>query len=302
MDSTNDFRGSYGANSINVEISDKYDGITVKDFLKSELHLSATLIKHVKFGGIHVNGNGVTVRAVLKVGDELVIDFPSENSENIEPIATPLKIIYEDEDLLAVDKPADMPVHPSKGNHMVTLANAVAAYMGGNFVFRAINRLDRDTSGIVIIAKNQFVASRLSDSMKNGAFEKSYHALLASTPTERCGIINAPIEREMEGNIKRVVRSDGKQAITEYTVLRSLADGRALCEIRLHTGRTHQIRVHMAHIGAPLFADFLYGCAVLGKKYYLRCTNIRFPHPITEQIIDLRVPHDFPIEIGPENC
>ena len=279
----------FGERSIELTIPLTHDGTKVKDFLRNHLKLSSTMVKRVKFGGIKLNGNVVNVLAVLKAGDHLTIEFPDENSEGIEPIAAPLTIVYEDDHLLVLDKPENMPVHPSKGNHLVTLANAVMAYMGRGFVFRAVNRLDRDTSGLVIVAKNQFSASRMSEDMKAGRFEKRYVALLASVPKEKCWTIDEPIEREAPGNIKRVVRQDGKRAITEYCVTKEYADGTALCEIRLLTGRTHQIRVHMAHIGSPLFADFLYGVPVPGEKYFLRCVNIRFPHPVTAEILDFNI-------------
>ena len=279
----------FGERSIDLKVSPMHDGIKVKDFLRNHLKLSSTMIKRVKFGGIKLNGNVVNVLAILKSGDHLVIEFPDENSEGIEPIKSPLTIVYEDEHILVLDKPENMPVHPSKGNHLVTLANAVMAYMGRDFVFRAVNRLDRDTSGLVIVAKNQFAASRLSDDMKAGKFEKRYVALLSSVPKEKAGRVDAPIEREAPGNMKRVVRSDGKRAITEYCVTKEYDDGTALCEIRLLTGRTHQIRVHMAHIGSPLFADFLYGTPIPDRKYFLRCVNISFPHPVTTEILNLSV-------------
>jgi hypothetical protein len=130
----------------------------------------------------------------------------------------PLRILYEDDDILAVDKPTNMPTHPSKGNNLPTLANAVMGYYGGNFVFRSVNRLDRDTSGIVIIAKNRMSAYALSDSMKKGLWKKKYNALVEGVPNPIEATIDAPIERIEEGNIKRTVREDGKRAITKYKV------------------------------------------------------------------------------------
>ena len=268
--------------SFKIKISPEADGMRMSEYLKRILGFSSTLITKVKYGGVILNESTVTMRATVKAGDELQIIFPSEESENVLPIPTPLDILYEDEYLIAVNKPKNMPVHPSRGNHLVTLANAIAAYLDKPFVFRAVNRLDRDTCGIVIIAKDQYCAARLSASMKSGNFEKYYTALLSSVPKEKSGIINAPIEREEEGSIKRIVRDDGKEALTEYKVTKIFDDGRALCEIRLHTGRTHQIRVHFAHIGSPLYNDFLYGTIVdPNATYSLCCSKIVFPHPIT---------------------
>ncbi len=257
---------------------------TVKDFLRAE-GLSVTLIKEAKYGGIFLNGQNVTVRATVNEGDEIEIYQKEKISEGIPPMDIPLTVHYEDEWLIAVDKPTNMPTHPSKGNNLPTLANAVMNYFGGDFVFRSVNRLDRDTSGIVIIAKNQLSAGRLSESMKKGLWEKKYHALVEGVPSST-GIIDAPIARIAEGNIKRCVRPDGKSAITKYEVIEQRKNS-ALCSVTLLTGRTHQIRVHFAHIGHPLVSDFLYGKKG-DKEYYLRCVEIKFPHPFTNETVVIR--------------
>lgn len=259
--------------------------ITMKDYLRHR-GLSVTLVKRAKYGGIHLNGEVVTVRAEVNLGDLIEIYAEDNVSEGIPPMDLPLTVLYEDEDILAVDKPTNMPTHPSKGNNLPTLANAVMGYYGGDFVFRSVNRLDRDTSGIVIIAKNQFSAGALSSTMKKGMWNKKYHALISGIPTEKSGVIDAPIERVEEGNIKRMVRDDGKRAITEYLVIEEYEKD-CLCELHLLTGRTHQIRVHMAHIGHPLVSDFLYGTPS-DKEYYLRCKEISFPHPRTGEILTIK--------------
>ena len=277
-----------------VSVPEESDGIKIREFLKRRLNFSTALIAKVKFGGVLLNGTAVTMRAIVHSRDTIEIIFPEEKSENVEPIYAPIDVVYEDEYILAVNKPQNMPVHPSRGNHLITLGNAVAAYLGEPFVFRAVNRLDRDTSGIVIIAKDQYTASRLSDEMKSGGFEKYYAALLERLPEIPQGIIDAPIEREFPDTIKRVVREDGKRAITEYKVIDEYPDGRAICEIKLHTGRTHQIRVHFAHIGAPLYNDFLYGTRTdEDRTYSLACTKIVFSHPITNERLVISVERPF---------
>ena len=257
----------------------------LKSYLYS-LGLSVTLVKKAKYGGILLNGEVVTVRARVNAGDKIEIYVDEEKSEGIPPMDIPLRVLYEDEDILAVDKLTNMPTHPSKGNNLPTLANAVMGYYGGDFVFRSVNRLDRDTSGIVIIAKNRISASALSSSMKKGLWSKKYHALVDGCPSPSESTVDAPIERVAEGNIKREVRADGKRAITKYRVIESCGDS-SLCEISLLTGRTHQIRVHMAHIGHPLCSDFLYGTPS-EKEYFLRCVEISFPHPKTNEIIVIK--------------
>ena len=219
------------------------------------------------------------MREIVDNGDEIEIILKGTKSSDIKPMNIDIKVLYEDEHLVALDKPINMPTHPSRGNSLPTLANAVMGMYGEDFTFRAVNRLDRDTSGIVIIAKDQLTAFNLSKDMQSGKFKKKYMCRVKGMPKESSGLIDAPIERECEGSIKRVVREGGKRALTEYRVIES--DGESsLCEIILHTGRTHQIRVHMAHIGTPLVNDFLYGTPS-DEEYFLRCTEISLPHPIT---------------------
>ena len=246
--------------------------IRISEYLKTKCGFSHALITKVKFGGVFINGENVHMRATVKKGDTVVVNLPHEKSD-IPPIDIPLNIIYEDDDMIAVDKPSNMPTHPSRGNSLPTLANALSAYFGEGFIFRSINRLDRDTSGIVLVAKNSYSAIKLYKKMRERGFVKKYVALVSGIPKEEHGVIDAPIEREAEGSIKRTVRLDGKPAVTEYKIIKKLPSGNSLCEITLHTGRTHQIRVHMAYIGHPLVDDFLYG-EKMGEEYYLRCVRL----------------------------
>lgn len=261
----------------------------IRDYLKNHLGFSTSLIAKVKYGGVFLNGVAVHMRALVKSGDEITVDFPDEESENITPIEMPLDILYEDEYLLAVNKPKNMPVHPCRGNHLPTLAEGVRAYLGKPFVFRAVNRLDRDTSGIVLIAKSQLAAAKMCVAMQKKHFDKTYIAVVSGVPEEECGVINAPIERESEGNIKRIVTPSGKESITEYEVLSKTDDGNSIVRVKAITGRTHQIRVHFAYIGHPLVDDFLYGeRSNEGKTYTLHCTEITFPHPKDNEPLTIR--------------
>lgn len=258
----------------------------ISEYLRMRLGLSVTLIKRVKFGGIFLNRENVHMRAMVQNGDEIEIRFPKEASEGIPPMDLPLEILYEDAHLIAVCKPRNMPTHPSKGNSLPTLANAVMHYFGEDFVFRAVTRLDRDTSGIVLIAKTQYAAARLSEDMKAGKFKKIYTAIAQGIPKEKEGRIDAPIRREAEGEMRRIVAEDGKHAVTDYRVIHERADGNAILSLRLHTGRTHQIRVHMAYIGHPLLGDFLYGTKS-ENGYFLHCTKMEIPHPITGEMLTI---------------
>ena len=257
-------------------IADIEKEMMLKEYLPS-LGLSVTLIKKIKRSGIFVDGIPCTVRATIKKGSKITLCLPEEKSEGIPPIEIPLNIVYEDEWILVVDKPTNMPTHPSRGNSLPTLANAVMAKYDGDFVFRSITRLDRDTSGLVLIAKDANTANHLSREIKQGRMYKKYEALVSGIPERKYDVIDAPIRREEEGSMKRIVAPDGKQAITEYYV-KEICDGNALCDVILHTGRTHQIRVHFAHIGHPLLGDFLYG-ERREEGYYLKCRELRFTHP-----------------------
>lgn len=258
----------------------------IRDYLRRRLGLSVSLIACVKYDNVKLNGEYVHMRALVKDGDVIEITLPDEESENIEPMNVPIDVIYEDDYIIAVNKPKNMPVHPSRGNHLPTLANAVRHYVGKPFVFRAVNRLDRDTSGIVLIAKDRLSGAKLYQAMKERKFKKTYLAHVEGVPTPDHGIINAPIARETEGGIKRVVREDGKECITEYELIETYEDGTSLIRITPHTGRTHQIRVHMAHVGHPLVNDFLYGKRT-DETYSLHCASLSFPHPFTGQTVTL---------------
>lgn len=256
----------------------------IRDYLKGRLGLSTALIGKVKYDNVKLNGEYVHMRAMVKNGDVIEITLPDEESENIEPMDIPIDIVYEDEYVIAINKPKNMPVHPSRGNHLPTVANAIRAYIGHPFVFRAINRLDRDTSGIVLIAKDRLSGAKLYQSMKERKFGKTYLAVIEGVPQVAHGIINDPIIREYEGSIKRVVRDDGKECITEYELIETYDNGTSLVKVTPHTGRTHQIRVHMAHIGHPLVDDFLYGTRG-DDTYSLHCSSLSFPHPFTGESI-----------------
>ena len=269
------------------------DGKRIYEYLKFDMKLSSSLIKKVKYGGVLINGSAVTMRASVHNGDEITVSLPAEASPNIAPKPFPLDIIYEDEHFIAVNKPKNMPTHPSRGNHLPTLAEALCAYfLPEPFVFRSINRLDRDTSGIVLVAKDQMSADLLSRVMKSGGFLKKYDAVVCGVPCPAEGLIDAPIGRIEEGNIKRTVTDSGKRAVTEYRTLRTIDDKATLVELTLHTGRTHQIRVHMAYIGNPLVDDFLYG--ERGEdSYRLHAKSLTFLNPFTEKEQTTECPSGF---------
>ena len=236
----------------------------IKDFLRKN-QISSNLLKRLKKlpNGITVNGVHQNVTYVLKENDvlELNIDDTLDDiNEYLEPADLPIEIIYEDENLTVVNKPYGMPTHESLNNRGNTLANALKyRYKDKSYVFRATNRLDKDTSGIVITANNKFYASLLSNKIKNNEISKEYIAVVCGELIGE-GTINAPIDRVGESIIKRMVREDGEEAISIYKVLVSTREA-SLVLLTPVTGRTHQLRVHMAHIGHPIMGDIMYGQA-----------------------------------------
>ena len=260
---------------------------TVGEYLKKKGY-SRQIIIHLKKTehGILQNGEWAYVRTPLVPGDVLKITLLEESaSEHILPVPMEPDIIYEDEDLLVVNKPFDMPVHPSIHNYDNTLANGMAYYFqqkGETFIFRCINRLDRDTTGLLILAKNALSASILSNDMKARKIHRTYQAVVSRIPVPASGTIDAPIARKEDSAIERCVDFEkGEPAVTHYRTLET-KENLALVELSLETGRTHQIRVHMQHMGCPLLGDYLYHPDfTLINRVALHSYSLTFDHPIT---------------------
>ena len=284
-------------------ISSDTNPVTVLDFLKQEgfsRHILSSM-KNSSGNCIVLNGERGFGRSVLKEGDRLVVTVPEvESGENIIRTEMDLDILYEDEDILVINKPAGMPVHPSMGNYENTLANGIAWYFsqkGKDFVYRCINRLDRDTTGALILAKNPLSAAVLSVQMKRRQIRRTYLALVDGVLPES-GVVDAPIAR-MEGSVitREVNFETGESAVTHYE---RLAVGRyySLAELHLETGRTHQIRVHMKYIGHPLPGDYLYHPDYRRiQRQPLHSFQLEFTHPITKEpmLFTAPVPEDFRI-------
>lgn len=267
-------------------------GKTIKDILRQNLSFSASVITQLKKTPDGILCNGKRVFAVHKVslGDEIEINLADKASENIEPSCIPIDIIYESEDILVINKPRSMPTHPSHNHHRDSLANAVMGYyLDSPITFRVITRLDKDTSGIVIIAKNKISASILTKQMVNKEIEKEYVALCHGIPSSSQGVIDAPIARKEGSAILRETNSLGKQAITHYEVIEQ-KDDKFLVRLFPKTGRTHQLRVHMAHIGTPILGDGLYGLADGYNTTKLHCRRIKLHDPLTNKIMEFTAP------------
>lgn len=273
----------------------RQDGGTVLlHFLYNGLGLSHGEIKRLKFSdGIKIDGKSVTVRHTLAVGEVLTLCPPQKSSENIPLCDIPLDIVYEDGDILAVNKPSGLAVHPSAGNREQTLAGAVMNYYKNtSFVFRAVSRLDKYTSGIVVVAKNADAAFRLCRAFEKGEVKKTYLGLCEKAPCPPRGEINAPIARVCGSVIKREVSPTGTPAVTAYETVRADENG-ALLRLFPLTGRTHQIRVHLASVGCPLKYDFLYGKEEEGKHFLLHCERLEFCRPFSEERLTLTAPAPF---------
>ena len=268
-------------------------------------HIRTWLKQHP--GSVRLNGEEALFYFLLKNGDLLEISLEEEHpSENIVPVDLPIHIVYEDEDLMVIDKPADMPVHPSIGNYENTLANAAAWYFHRQdipFVFRCINRLDRDTTGLLILAKHMLSGAILSDQMKKRAIHRTYLAITEGK-TDPAGTIDSPIGRTDQSLILRQVdHENGDSACTHYLqkcwhpktfypeTLSVPQDGLSLVQLQLETGRTHQIRVHMTSIGHPLIGDTLYNPeTALMNRQALHSYRLAFTHPVTGVSLEFTSP------------
>lgn len=283
-----------------MQFENKFIGLTIKEILSNELGFSKRAITSLKnrADGILLNGKHATVRAIIKENDILTININDENdnSEKLIPSATLPNIIYEDDDIIALNKPPFMPTHQSQGHFYDTLANSLAYYFtlqNRPFIFRSVNRLDRNTSGIVLVAKNRLSASKLSHQMKNDGISKTYIAILNGELPENEGIIETHIRRKEKSIILREVcqkTDDSKIATTSYKVI-AKKNGLSLVLATPITGRTHQLRVHFAHMGAQILGDDLYGCASnLINRHALHAYTLRFKHPETNAEFELCAP------------
>lgn len=276
------------------------DGQLLRLVIERRLHPSTKLLRSLKFreGGILVNGEKATVRRTVHCGDEIALAVEdTESTDRVRPVDLPLEILYEDEDLVVPSKPAEMPTHPSHDHYDDTVANALAfryASMGIPFVFRPVNRLDRNTSGLLLIARNRIAADRLAQAMQAGEIRKSYLAVLDGILPGDSGIIDAPLHRTRESIILREVAPpdapDADAAKTEYRVL-ARAKEHTLVQAHPITGRTHQLRVHFAHLGHPITGDDLYGMpSPYIQRHALHARELTFPHPTTGKTVTLCAP------------
>lgn len=282
--------------NIDYIIDEDSAGLRVEQFLRRKRYSGQNLSEIKRMPkSILVNGVHYYMRQELSKGDHLQVRIcETQNSEKIPPTNLPLNIIYEDEDLLVLNKPAGMPIHPSLNNYTNSMANALAYYFqsqGKPFIFRCCNRLDRDTSGLTIVSKHLVSGSILSDMTKYREVHREYLAIARGSVTPSEGTIQAPLGRKEGTIIERTVDWEhGEDAATHYKVVKE-ANGHSLVSLRLETGRTHQIRIHMKYLGYPLIGDYLYNPDMeYMTRQALHSHHMEFTHPITGEHMSFTAP------------
>ena len=282
--------------TIEYTIPESQNGLRVEQFLrrKGYSRQNFTEIKRMP-QSILVNGIHYYMRQTLAAGDHLQVCIcETESSEKIPPVKLPLNIVYEDEDILVINKPAGMPIHPSMKNYYNSLANALAWYyqdQGKPFIFRCSNRLDRDTSGLTVISKHLVSASIMADMTKKRLVHREYLAIVKGDLTPPTGTITALLSRKEGSIIERTVDFDhGEEAITHYKLVKK-ENGHSLVSLILETGRTHQIRIHMKYLGYPLIGDYLYNPDMEQiQRQALHAWKLSFVHPITGEKMQFTAP------------
>lgn len=260
----------------------------LRDFLRVDLQISRQALTDIKLSGsIKVNDQPVTVRYLLEKNDCVEITFPEEErGKGLDAKNIPFKLVYEDDHVLIIDKQANLPTIPSRYQPGYSLANAVMHYYdqrGIKSTFHAVNRLDKDTSGLLIIAKHRYAHDLFSKQQKNYELKRSYKAIVHGNVITDNGVIDTPIGRKLDSIIEREVRDDGQSALTHYEVIQRYRE-QTVVKLTLETGRTHQIRVHMASIGHPLLGDDLYGGSTSSiQRQALHSFELKFLHPITNK-------------------
>ena len=274
---------------------------TINKILEERFELSNRLFsKLIKNKRITVNNINIDTRQNAKIEDIIKIDLNyNEDNSNIVSKKMALDIVFEDDGILLLNKPAGIAVHPSILHYEDSLASGVKYYFENSGIhkkIRPVNRLDLNTSGLIVFAKNEYVQESLIRQMKNNNFTKEYLAIITGTLDNKKGKIDVPISRKENSIIERCVSEKGQRAITEYEVIKNSKD-MSLVKCKLLTGRTHQIRVHMAYIGHPLLGDTLYGTeSTLIKRQALHCYKIAFIHPVSHKKLEFKI--DMPKEFN----
>ena len=268
-------------------------GKRVEQVLCGPLQISRGLLSRLKRreNGICVNGQRVYATALLRAGDEVTADVGDvETPRRLEPVEMELSILHEDEDLLVLDKPANVPVHPTKDPGERNLEQGLLAHLSNGAYPHFVNRLDKGTTGLMLVAKSGYIHDRMKRQLHTADFFREYVAVADGRVTPPSGVVDAPIGLADGSSYRHCVRPDGAQSVTVYETL-SAADGRTLLRLLPQTGRTHQIRVHMAYLGYPLTGDWLYGMRSEEiDRPALHSCGLTFVHPITGERMAFRSP------------
>lgn len=289
---------NFETNRLDYKIAKDEAGLSLIEVLSQQMDVSSRMIRKSKDGkSIQLNGYPVSVNAKVRCND--VVTVILEQEPNIfEPQEIPIEVVYENQDLLIVNKQPYIVVHPTKGHPDHTIGNGIAQHFqreGFDGKIRFINRLDRDTSGLLLVAKNGYAQQIISNQMRDDQVEKRYMALVSGIVEKDADTINLPIGRPNPEDLRRAVMADGQDSVTHYEVVERY-DNATLVKIRLETGRTHQIRVHFSHLGHPLIGDELYGCPSEEiQRQALHSYYLKFKLPRTHEPIALEadLPFDF---------
>ena len=282
---------------LELTVTPELAGARVDTLLKRRLGLSGTVVRRIKWleDGILLDGVRVNTRCIPRAGQVLSVRLSDpERRSGVVPASGPLDIVYEDGDLVVVNKAAGVPVHPGPGHFDDTLGNFLLRHYdqeGEEADFHPVHRLDRGTSGLLAVAKHAHAQESLKNQLHTPAFRREYLAVCLGAPEPPAGAVDAPLGPKPGSLVEQMVRPDGKAARTRYETLAVHKD-RALLRLELDTGRTHQIRVHMAHLGHPLAGDFLYGTEdrALISRPALHSWKLSLRHPITGQELDFTAP------------
>ncbi len=295
--------------TIDYIIDSASGGLRVEQYLRRRGYSGQNLSEIKRMPeSVLVNGIHYYMRQQLSAGDHLSIRISETKcSEKIPPVRLPLDIVYEDEDIIVINKPAGMPIHPSLNNYTNSMANALAWYyqeQGKPFIFRCCNRLDRDTSGLTVVAKHLVSGNILSDMVRRRKIHREYQAIVRGAVTPSSGTINAPLARKPGTIIERTVDFEhGETAVTHYTVT-DMQNGHSLVSLCLETGRTHQIRIHMKYLGYPLIGDYLYNPDMeYIHRQALHSHRLCFTHPITGKPLEFTalLPEDMRRVLSPSS-
>jgi len=276
-------------------VTPQEQGWRLRDVLRRSMGVSYSAMKSAKWDQrILVDGEPRTVDTILSSGQMVTMLLPEERPVyQLQPYDLSLTIPYQDEHLLIIDKPAPLASQSSAGHPDNSLENALFAHFGcpEDFVYRPVNRLDKGTSGLMVVARDAHSQHRLQSLLHTPDFQRIYLAVVEGAPPERSGIVDEPIAKEDTASIRRIVTPEGRPSVTHYEVIAQQGE-RSLVRLRLDTGRTHQIRVHMAHLGCPVAGDFLYGTEMpsLPGRFALHSSELILTHPFTGKRLHLTSP------------